>query len=89
MICSKKFKVNGRVVTLSSVGYGDIYPITVLGKLISCLIAVSGIAFFALPAGILSSGLIEEFMQRKRSVILCPHCGKEIKLEESRHEDSV
>ncbi|MDT8356924.1 MAG: ion transporter [Methanomicrobiaceae archaeon] len=47
------------VVTLSTVGYGDIYPITPVGKLIGAVVALSGIALFALPAGIIVAGLAE------------------------------
>jgi voltage-gated potassium channel len=47
------------VVTLSTVGYGDVYPITLAGKVLASLIAIIGIAFFALPAGIITSGYIE------------------------------
>lgn len=47
------------VVTLSTVGYGDIYPITQTGKLIGAIVAISGIALFALPAGIIVAGFVE------------------------------
>jgi voltage-gated potassium channel len=47
------------VVTLSTVGYGDVYPITPLGKLVGAVVALSGIALFALPAGIIVAGLVE------------------------------
>jgi voltage-gated potassium channel len=53
------------VVTLSTVGYGDIYPITPLGKFVGSLVAISGIALFALPAGIIASGLVESLHHRK------------------------
>ena len=48
------------VVTLTTVGYGDIYPITPLGKFIGAVIALLGIGLFALPAGIIASGFTEE-----------------------------
>src|SRR5688572_7999302 len=63
------------VATLSTVGYGDVYPITALGKLIGALVALLGIGLFALPAGILGSGFIEE-IQRSRTKAICPHCGR-------------
>lgn len=46
--------------TLTTVGYGDIYPITPIGKVLGAAIAVLGIGMFALPAGILASGFAEE-----------------------------
>lgn len=47
------------VVTLATVGYGDVYPITPAGKLIGALVILVGIGMFALPAGILASGFVE------------------------------
>jgi len=44
------------LATLTTVGYGDIYPITTLGKVLAGGFSLFGIAMFALPAGILSSG---------------------------------
>lgn len=47
------------VATLTTVGYGDIYPVTALGRLIGALIAFSGIAAVAVPTGIVTAGLTE------------------------------
>ena len=67
------------IATLTTVGYGDIYPITPLGKLLGAVIAVLGIGLFALPAGMLASGFSEEIQYRKeQDSRCCPHCGKEI-----------
>ena len=52
-------------VTLTTVGYGDIYPTTVLGKLVGAILALLGIGLFGLPAGILAAGFIEEIQKRK------------------------
>ncbi|KAF0306013.1 Potassium voltage-gated channel subfamily KQT member 5 [Amphibalanus amphitrite] len=54
------------VVTLCTVGYGDIVPITWKGKLIASACALLGISFFALPAGILGSGLALKVQQQQR-----------------------
>lgn len=48
------------VATLSTVGYGDIYPVTALGRILSAVIAILGIGLFGLPAGILASGFMDE-----------------------------
>ena len=65
------------VVTLTSVGYGDVYPITAMGKLLGGVISVLGLGLVALPTGILASGFAEE-VQHKRSNRICPHCGKHL-----------
>ncbi len=43
------------VVTLTTVGYGDIYPVTPLGKAFAMVIAILGVGMFALPTGILGA----------------------------------
>lgn len=53
------------VITLTTIGYGDIYPITPIGKMIGGIIAFLGIGLFALPAGILASGFSEELQKRR------------------------
>lgn len=53
------------LVTLTTVGYGDVVPITALGKVFGGIITVMGICFYALPAGILSSSYTSQ-MQLKR-----------------------
>lgn len=65
------------VATLTTVGYGDIYPVTGLGKLLSSVIALLGIGIVALPTGIISSAYIDE-VQKNKEVCECPHCGKKI-----------
>lgn len=63
------------VATLTTVGYGDIYPITGLGRLISGIIALLGIGVVALPTGILSSAFMEKLAKEDRQDNVCPHCG--------------
>jgi len=67
------------VSTLTTVGYGDIYPITPLGKFLGAVISLLGIGLFALPAGLLSAGFIEEIRKSKEIVKNCPHCGGDIR----------
>jgi len=52
------------VVTLTTVGYGDVYPTTVLGRVVAGLVAVTGIGIVALPTAILASSFAEEFRER-------------------------
>ncbi|MCV6636494.1 ion transporter [Candidatus Albibeggiatoa sp. nov. NOAA] len=77
------------IVTLSTVGYGDMYPITPLGKILGTIISVLGIGVFALPAGILAAGFQEE-MHRQTHVDIheCPHCHKQILPSELRTQSS-
>ncbi len=64
------------VATLTTVGYGDIYPITALGKVLATIISITGIGIVALPTGIISSGFIEEIDNNNNKI--CPHCGKKM-----------
>lgn len=52
------------VVTLTTVGYGDLYPITPLGRFAAALIALAGIGIVAMPTGIIASSFAEEFRER-------------------------
>ncbi|MBQ4439993.1 MAG: ion transporter [Kiritimatiellae bacterium] len=63
------------VATLTTVGYGDIYPVTAAGKILGAVIALSGVGVVAIPTGIITSGLLENSKPEKR---ICPHCGREI-----------
>ena len=66
------------VATLTTVGYGDVYPVTMAGKIVASIIAILGIGMFALPTGILGAGFVEEMQKRKRKTRRCPHCEKEL-----------
>jgi len=61
--------------TLTTVGYGDIYPVTNIGKVLSGVIAILGIGLIALPTGIISAGFLEKIRKQKKK---CPHCGKDV-----------
>jgi voltage-gated potassium channel len=69
------------VVTITTIGYGDMTPTTPLGKVIGGLVAFIGICAVALPVGIVSSGFIEELNRKKQQTAAptaaraCPHCG--------------
>jgi voltage-gated potassium channel len=63
-------------VTLTTVGYGDMCPVTPAGKTIGAVIAILSIGLFAIPAGILGSAFIQELQKRNRPTPGCPHCGR-------------
>ena len=59
--------------TLLTVGYGDIYPITTLGKVFGIFITFLGVGVVAIPTGIISAGFVEQYAEMKRAV----HVGTE------------
>ena len=77
------------VVSLTTVGYGDMIPETPWGKVFASLILLAGVALFALPAGIITSGFLDEMRKiRNPKIRNCPHCGKPIDLNEHHaHND--
>jgi voltage-gated potassium channel len=67
------------VETLTTVGYGDMVPVTPLGKLLGGIFALAGVGLLALPAGILSSGFFEMLHKNgTKGKKKCPHCGEDI-----------
>jgi len=56
------------VVTLTTVGYGDVTPITPFGRFLGAMITILGVGLAALPAGILANGLANELEQRKQEL---------------------
>ncbi|MDJ0513568.1 MAG: ion transporter [Methyloceanibacter sp.] len=78
------------VITMTTVGYGDVVPVTFWGKVFGALIGIMGIGLVALPAGFLASAFASEVHRRpnkreaserqlgEHSVSKCPHCGREL-----------
>ncbi len=54
------------VSTLLTVGYGDIYPITTMGKIFSIIITFLGVGMVAIPTGIISAGFVDQYSRLKR-----------------------
>lgn len=50
---------------LTTVGYGDIYPITTIGRLISMISSLVGVAVIALPSGVITAGYLDEIRERR------------------------
>ena len=59
-------------MTLTTVGYGDICPVTPLGKFLGSIIALIGIGFFALPAGVLAAAFADELAQQRLQGVPTP-----------------
>lgn len=53
--------------TLTTVGYGDLYPISDTGRIISIISSLVGIAIIALPSGVITAGYLDELRDRKKS----------------------
>jgi voltage-gated potassium channel len=65
------------IATITTVGYGDMVPVTPLGRFLGGLFAIAGVGLLALPAGILSSGFFELLHSPRSKKHTCPHCGKD------------
>ena len=55
------------VSTVLTVGYGDIYPITIVGKIIAIIIAFLGVCVVAVPTGLISAGFVENYSRSEHS----------------------
>jgi voltage-gated potassium channel len=53
------------IITFTTIGYGDMYPITALGKIVASFLSVLGIVFYTVPGAIFTSALLEKLNQRK------------------------
>lgn len=69
------------VVTMTTVGYGDIAPITMLGRFLAAIVMLLGYTIIAVPTGIVSASMVEE--SHKKTLRHCPNCGK------SAHDDQA
>lgn len=54
-------------VSLTTMGYGDIYPVTTIGRIITMISSAFGIAIIALPSGIITAGLMEEINNKEKN----------------------
>ncbi len=63
------------VAALATIGYGDICPVTSLGKFLAAIVSILGVGMYALPTAILGAGFIEEIQIRKKGSLVCPSCG--------------
>ncbi|MBT5928429.1 MAG: ion transporter [Verrucomicrobia bacterium] len=63
------------IVTLTTVGYGDIAPITPLGKILASMVMIMGYAIIAVPTGIVTAELTRA--DRSTTTLSCPNCSSE------------
>lgn len=61
------------IVTITTVGYGDIAPQTELGRMLAALVMLTGYAIIAVPTGIITAELVGE-MQNDKNLRICPNC---------------
>lgn len=64
------------IVTLTTVGYGDITPVTPLGQFISVMVMLTGYSIIAVPTGVFSAEVIRSLRADRYSDEACPGCGK-------------
>ncbi|WP_162889474.1 ion transporter [Vibrio ezurae] len=70
------------IVTITTVGYGDISPVTTLGRAIASLTMLLGYSILAVPTGIITAELSQEVKQQKKTyqshrlLVMCPNCMK-------------
>ncbi len=57
------------VATLTTVGYGDVTPVTAMGKVFGAMVTLIGVGMAALPAGIIASGMTDQLRRRRASMI--------------------
>ena len=69
------------IVTMTTVGYGDITPATDLGKFLSACVMLIGYTIIAVPTGIVSASMMKEYKRRRDKE--CPNCHR------SGHEDNA
>lgn len=73
------------IVTLTTVGYGDIVPGTLAGKVVAAILMIFGIGIIALPTGVLGASMTQLMMEEKNTVAtVCPRCGETKHLKEAR-----
>jgi voltage-gated potassium channel len=63
-------------INLFTIGYGEMVPITPLGKITSAIVSVLGITLFLLPVSVIGSGFIDEIQERNPHYDVCPNCNK-------------
>jgi len=63
------------IVTITTVGYGDVSPVTIPGKLLACVIMLTGFAIIAVPTGVVTAEIGREMASKNRPARRCGECG--------------
>jgi voltage-gated potassium channel len=72
------------IVTMTTIGYGDVFPVTYLGKIVGGVMALLGIGLVAMPTGIISAGFLEKVNEKydkekeEDKKHYCPYCGHKL-----------
>lgn len=77
------------IATLTTVGYGDVYPVTPLGRVFASVIAIAGIGVVALPAGVFASAFSDEIRERENAKLERRNLEAEAATEERNTMDDV
>lgn len=73
------------IVTITTVGYGDISPVTPLGKFVASIIMLLGYGIIAVPTGIITTEMAIASRQKKQHSEACPRCGREGHDSDAKH----
>jgi len=73
------------IVTLTTVGYGDIAPITPLGRIIASFIMITGYGIIAVPTGIVSAEYTRYFKEKSTNTQVCRNCNESKHLDEAEY----
>jgi voltage-gated potassium channel len=66
------------IVTMTTVGYGDITPVTPIGRLLSAFVMLLGYTIIAVPTGIVTATIIDETKAKPKDG-RCPRCGEKVR----------
>lgn len=73
------------VVTMTTLGYGDVTPVTVLGKMLTVVTSLSGFAIIAVPTGIFVNEVANSRERAEGPAVICPRCGNSQHLANARY----
>ena len=73
------------IVTITTVGYGDVAPVTVAGKMMASVIMLTGFAIIAVPTGIVTAEIGEQIWRQRRRKRRCRECGWEDHASQARY----